>query len=444
METLSEILTPTILGQEDINPQKAVEIELLRAQPLTNEEIVELTAFFCQAESIEPYIEHVQVLRDRYDMTLEIRPLEIEIFSLREKFPLHSLRNFFIAIDDVGYHGLIKDVITLYQQDPSTAVYLLNLETVFIAHPDEEFIRDIIRFIENSEMDGPGINAAVHLFESKLAKISEYAPIPAYIKDFNIDASKLPRIEPSDIYENATPDIIAQYIQKDLENMGQYLEVPEGSTTQEILFQMVNDLDAEQYNELINKIAIDPEEVERIQHNPNIFRVYGPVNSYNNTDFSKILDENEQPDVNIIFGGARMFTDLSQEIDPETLVPLDEWFTGSCMQCFKRIRAYHHAVREPGLQGGWSGCFCNWDCVRGGIADGQSNFDFDDDIEDPNKFNMYAVQLAFTVKIENDMNDIFIADRDYDDDEGIVNIREEQLDEDFINRLKMNFETLNI
>jgi hypothetical protein len=427
------------------DPRSSIEVELLRVQPLKNEEIVELTSFICQAESIDPYIDHIVTLRDRYDMSIEIRPLEVEILSLREKFPLRVLRNFYIAIADVGYHGLVLQVITLYQQDPAASVYLMNLESVFAIQPDEEFVRDTLEVIDKSDMDGPGINAIVHFLEGKLRNISEYAPIPTYIRDFDIDASKLPELQPSDIIDEVNPELIAKYIQERLQGMDQYLEIPSGESAELVLTKMVSSLPAEQYDDLISKMSLDPEEVKRIQENPDIFRVYGPVNPYPDTDFSALLDDNEEPDVNVIFGGARMFTDLSQEIDPETSVPLDEWFTGYCMQCSRRIRAYHHAVREPGIVGGWNGCFCSWDCVRGAIRDGQSGFIFDGDADDPDRLNMYAIQLALTIQMEDKMKEIMIANRDYEtEDEYIDTIREDQLSQDLTEKLKANLLSIDL
>ena len=422
-----------------IDPRVNINLDLLRSQSLKNEEIIELLAFICQYDPIDPYIEHVALLRENYDMTLEVRPLEIEILSLRDKFNLKALRNFYIAIGDVGYHGLVMDVITLYQQDASCSVYLLNLETVFVTKPDDMFVEDVLTAIEKSDMEGPGVNSAIHLFENKLHNISKYAPIPTYIKDFNIIVGQLPKVDPQDIEEDITPEGIARYIEQQLHESGQELEVPEGTNPDDVLIEMVNSLTEDQYNEFVNKLSVDPEEINRIKNNPDIFRVYGPVNSYPDTDYREILTEDE-PDINLLFGGARMFTDLSQEIDDETSVPLDDWFVGYCMQCSLRIRAYHHAVREPGLKGGWSGCFCSWDCVRGSIRDGKSNYIFDGDAEDPNKLDVYALQLALTIQLENDIIEYGIADRDYEEEEDQVH--ETQIDQDFVNSLTANIESL--
>ena len=458
MTTPSETQTLTTLGESlpvsYLDPRATIQVELLRNAPLKNEEIVELTAFICQAESIDPFIEHVITLRDRYDMTLEVRPLEVEILSLREKFPLRSLHNFFVALGDVGYHGLVMKVITLYQQDTSAAVYMLNLENAFGVHPDDEFVRDTLQVIETSNMEGPGINAVTHLFKNKLARISQYAAIPTYIRDFEIVVNQLPRLQDREVTEDMPVEFLAEYLSERLDDMDKVIEVPEGSSVKDELIILIEKLNAAQLDELISKFTIDPEEIKRIRANRDVFRVYGPVNAYPNTDFSSLVDEETgEPDVNLVFGGARMFTDLTQEVDSETGVPLDEWFIGSCMQCFLRIRSYFHAVREPGLLGGWSGCFCSWDCVRGSIRDGQSAFRAEGDISDPDQMNIFAIQLALTVQYEDDMKEIHIQDRDYDEDDANeaylpeeegVGLRRDQINQDAVEELIANIPKLNL
>lgn len=79
------------------------------------------------------------------------------------------------------------------------------------------------------------------------------------------------------------------------------------------------------------------------------------------------------------YGGARMFTfnnfDRDEEIDDfdlyDTGVPrnITDWFVGYCQECNLKIRRRWHAVRIPIRYGGWKGCFCSWECVRGYITD---------------------------------------------------------------------------
>lgn len=92
------------------------------------------------------------------------------------------------------------------------------------------------------------------------------------------------------------------------------------------------------------------------------FRQWGPANPY-------IVPHKYAIDTM----SSRMLTciryvDEGEEIDylpndPEKDYWPFDWFTGSCDQCYKRIPAYHHAVRMPVEDGGWLGCYCSWKCV---------------------------------------------------------------------------------
>ena len=68
------------------------------------------------------------------------------------------------------------------------------------------------------------------------------------------------------------------------------------------------------------------------------------------------------------YGGGRMFLtnifDYNEEDDY-----FEEWFVGYCEQCLLRIEKKCHAVRMPGVSGGWKGCFCSWKCVRDRLGD---------------------------------------------------------------------------
>ena len=39
------------------------------------------------------------------------------------------------------------------------------------------------------------------------------------------------------------------------------------------------------------------------------------------------------------------------------------WFKGRCDVCRKIIQNLSHAVRFPNQGGGWSGCFCSFECM---------------------------------------------------------------------------------
>lgn len=63
------------------------------------------------------------------------------------------------------------------------------------------------------------------------------------------------------------------------------------------------------------------------------------------------------------FGGGRLFLcDLFDYNFDEGY--LEDWFLGYCQECMLRIRHRHYSVRMPRPHGGWTGCFCSFDCVR--------------------------------------------------------------------------------
>lgn len=92
--------------------------------------------------------------------------------------------------------------------------------------------------------------------------------------------------------------------------------------------------------ELANKRAGDPE----------LFRVWGPSNVLFGAGAEDVLD-----------GSAdfRMFVD-----DRFTPEEQGTWFTGSCDQCWMRVKSARHAVRKPLESGGWKGQYCTWECCR--------------------------------------------------------------------------------
>lgn len=389
--------------------QTDIELEALRSAKLTNEEILKKMSELTQAEYIEPFSEHLKILRSKYDMTLEVRPLEIEVFSMRDQFNNTQLRKLFEAFGDQGYYSLITDLITLYQTDYNAVVYAQNLEKVFGTEPDYEFTKGLVRILRTSEMEGSGVDALIRYYENKLDRISPYAEIPKYIRDFDIDSSRLPEIPQPEIDATVPKGLAAEIIATQLDSYGLYIEGDEEGDKDVILEQLLQ-LPDEDYEKFIETIKVDPEEVARIRRNKDIFRVYGPCNPYPDMNFAEMTDENGIPDANLVYGGARMFIDNSREYDYDNDIDQEEWFTGHCLQCSLRIRAYFHAVRQPHLSGGWYGCFCSWKCVRDYLET-----DFED--EETDEYNKYVLQIAVINEFEKMMDDIGIADRDYEEED---------------------------
>lgn len=85
-------------------------------------------------------------------------------------------------------------------------------------------------------------------------------------------------------------------------------------------------------------------------------RVYGPLNGVGHENRMFICNQYELDDDDL-----EIDDNLNNEVD---------WFTGECRICGKRIGERKWAVRLPlkfdvDEDGGWKGCYCSWDCVRG-------------------------------------------------------------------------------
>jgi hypothetical protein len=411
---------------------QSIDLKLLREAPLKNEEIVELVAFISSAENTNAFTEHLQLLNERYDMTLEMRTLPIEVLSLREKFNLRSLYNFYSGLETEGYYSLIIPTITGYQDDKSAAVYADLLRQIFKPDLSGEFVNEILEFINTSEMNGTGIKALQLYFTNILHEVSDYAPIPDYIRDFDIDVNELPRLEEREISSDLPNEYIADYL---LTQLNDYLVVDgigelEGLTISQIqtgddpdeardyaknvIIDRLERMNPLKRDEFVNLFKVDQEDVKDIRENRDIFRVYGPVNPYSDTDYSTLLNEEGNPDVNKIYGGARMFTDMQLEYDYEADLPMDDWFVGYCEQCGLKIRSYFHAIREPYLSGGWMGCYCSEDCLLQKIREEwEASPDYDPDTT-PDQYNIYVIRVNLVRTFMNDINEYGIADRDYD------------------------------
>lgn len=85
---------------------------------------------------------------------------------------------------------------------------------------------------------------------------------------------------------------------------------------------------------------------EDIDFNYKLFKILGPNNdSVNDYEYDSDDDINKN----------RMLY-----IDDE-----DDWFTGSCDVCARKIEKLRYSVRRPIYGGtGWGGCYCSWICVK--------------------------------------------------------------------------------
>lgn len=398
-----------------------IDIDLLRTAPLKNEEIVSLLVSFCSLDSAIPYREHIQVLTDRYDMTLEMRPLPLELLSIPSVFNQRMLANYYEALQRESYDSLIVGIIKWFQTDPSAGVYALILQNIFQPTLDPDYVRGLLDMVRTYGTARSGNLALDRYFESTLRSIADYAPVPDYIKTFDLTISGLDRLTLRNVDETLPSGYIADYLMTQVDNYQVFQGIQymtnnastiniTGDTDyvresiRDFLVRQLDEMDANERSNFLNLFRVDPIEVEAIQQNQDVFRVYGPVNQYADTDFSTLETPEGEPDIHKVFGGARMFTDMQLEGEDEWDMPIDDWFRGFCQDCNKRIKKYFYAVREPRILGGWLGCYCNWDCVRTKI---KRELEDNEELRD-----MLKIRLALIDEVDTTVRRIGIADRD--------------------------------
>jgi len=93
-----------------------------------------------------------------------------------------------------------------------------------------------------------------------------------------------------------------------------------------------------------------------LAESPLLSQILGPANRMARDDLTG-------DDICSIFGGCRML------ICPCLVAENEKWFNGYCENCLKKIPYEHWAVRQPRIQGCWSGCYCSFDCTREFIED---------------------------------------------------------------------------
>lgn len=448
-----------------------INLDQLKEADLDNEEIIKLLIDISKVENVKPYTEYFKVLRSKYNEMLEMIPLEVDILAMRDVLNPKQLRNIYVAWEDVGYKPLFYDTLRSFQQDQNASLYIQRLNTAFGMEPDEDFCQEVLHFIhedrndygdanptkdfcdeflptgsrdecqkyadliaeERNELSGPGVTAIENYLVNLLGRISHYQTKPKYIQEFEIDPDDLPKIITRDIPLNLTYQEIARKL---LEANSLYSVIIAGNGSSddpteaaiEELADQLSKLSSEKLDKYITPFKVDLEQVQAIQTDRNLFRVFGPVNPHPDDDYSILttLDEdgNEVPDIEKIYGGPRMFLSMEYEFDEDEDFAKDTWFTGSCFQCLRRIHKLCYARRKAMLRGGWYGCFCCFECVRSFIA-------FNSDMQDSEEYKLVELELALNQEFDKLLNDIGIAERgeeEEEEEESTMEPIEDQLD----------------
>jgi hypothetical protein len=156
----------------------------------------------------------------------------------------------------------------------------------------------------------------------------------------------------------------------------------------EYLLSVLETSTDEEKRKLIQPV-IDNQIEQKLGGDKWLFQIFGPANPLVNQDLTLPGKSNK-------YGGCRMF--LCDVFDrDEDFDYIADWFTGACETCHLRIKHRWYAVRKPRPHGGYSGCFCSWDCARNSIFENE---------EEPDILTHELINI-----FEEQINEIGIQDR---------------------------------
>jgi len=399
MSILAETVDPTVIS-----------LEYLIQHKLNNDLIFNYILYYTglsgSSEEIGKYKGHIDVLRSKYDKDSAIRDLEVEIFGWSpyyqrdikyRAFDLARLNNFFYLSPDLAFEDMVIKIITQYPADPDAVLHLRNLMKIYnVENLDLELIKQIYDIIyENpngpSEADieteaedqtiilqGAGINGIKRFLDEVIPESFGYADPPSYMRQLSekidveefADTSTLPTVSYVINIDQSVDQIAAEVIDQTKEYGITILsddgktEISDEKITDKVKSK-ISEMPAYKKVSLINDSNLDIKKLVDVIFDRRLFMLTGPVNPYIIQDWTSIRDSNGSFDINKIYGGPRMLLDNSTQSEKEDDNLSDSWFLGHCQWCMKRIMKIWFGVRIPEFYGGWSGCFCSWDCVRG-------------------------------------------------------------------------------
>lgn len=227
----------------------------------------------------------------------------------------------------------------------------------------------VMKNILKYKLEGAGINSVLQYLEYNRLKNAPYAEIPTYIKKCEnpnkVDLS-LPIVDEHQLTDEQMIKFIFELAER--ENM--LFDCPEGITPHKALLDKMIEYNEDQKNHIYAKF------MDTVRKDLHLFMKYGPVNEYIDEIYTIIRNDDNTLNHNTIYGGARMFLDNSSNPDEEGFSTIStskkpqEWFSGHCYVCKKKIKSYRYAVRLPMVTcGGWFGCYCSWECVDDIILD---------------------------------------------------------------------------
>jgi hypothetical protein len=210
----------------------------------------------------------------------------------------------------------------------------------------------------------------------KITEIAPFADKPKYVKNY-LNNKKLPTQEELDLMAQKENKRIMNYnIDEEIKNISNEEAInimTEGlsnlgysivdiDNAKKLLLQEIQN-SYERKKELLEPILRNNKELN-LTSNKVLFQIYSAANPLVNQDLTLNT-------ISAKYGGCRMFLcdlfDYNEDFDF-----VEDWFTGSCLQCLKRIKKKHYAVRLPRPHGGWENCYCSFKCMRENLYENEA------------------------------------------------------------------------
>ena len=240
----------------------------------------------------------------------------------------------------------------LIQLDTSENVYVAMEKVTSLMG---EQLYDTYQQLEEMAFENEN-SVAVRWLQNHKDKIAPEAPIPDYVSDFGL--REPPDVQIKEIVE-VTDDELADLMTETLT----INKDTDAEANKEQLLKQISEMDPDERRIQAEKLVLS-REVLTLSEDVSLFRYFGPVNPAPSADFSS-------DNVCTRYGGCRMFlcNEFTPEVDDIDDYGADDWFTGNCDYCSRKIRQREFAVRIPIVSGGWKGCFCSWGCVEEATED---------------------------------------------------------------------------
>lgn len=199
--------------------------------------------------------------------------------------------------------------------------------------------------------------------KSRISEDPDRVPKPAWVRNFTSEPVKavyeIPE-PPTFTFRLPPPEEAAQMI---LNGFGQRnLKIPENARLLQKLAQSYIEASEEQKLEMVGD-AVRAEYMEKMASMEIYFRLIGPRHPM--ADFRS----NNYNHPCLKYGGCAMHgcnhePDLREGQVPDFNAPVPDYFTGICDTCNRWIPYRVWCVREPLINGSYSGCYCSSDCIE--------------------------------------------------------------------------------